>query len=96
MEPTLLWTNAGFFILNLLQIVSKKKRRLQSIIYAALFTLNPIEECWSKVKSHTKCHFLIETDQLTPRIVTACKTIIPDDCHKSRLSYYLTIISQHR
>ncbi|KAI7907354.1 uncharacterized protein BX663DRAFT_415828, partial [Cokeromyces recurvatus] len=54
--------------------------------YKALFMLpytpflNPIEECWSKVKFHTKCHLLIETDQLTPRIVTACKTITPDDC----------------
>lgn len=54
--------------------------------YRALFMppyspfLNPIEECWSKVKSYTKRHPLSETDQLTPRIATACKTITVDDC----------------
>lgn len=42
--------------------------------------LNPIEECWSKIKSYTKRHPLSETDQLTPRIVTACKTVSVEDC----------------
>lgn len=41
--------------------------------------LNPIEECWSKIKSYTKRHSLSETDQLTPRIATACKTVSVED-----------------
>jgi transposase len=42
--------------------------------------LNPIEECWSKIRSYTKRHPLSETDQLTPRIATACKTVSVEDC----------------
>ncbi|KAG2200953.1 hypothetical protein INT47_003188 [Mucor saturninus] len=37
--------------------------------------LNPIEECWSKIKKHIKRNPLSTSDTLTPRIKTTCETI---------------------
>lgn len=42
--------------------------------------LNPIEECWSKIKKHIKRNPLAKDDQLTPRIAAACNTVTVDDC----------------
>lgn len=42
--------------------------------------LNPIEECWSKIKSNIKRNPLDESFTLKPRIVEACKTVTVDNC----------------
>lgn len=42
--------------------------------------LNPIEECWSKIKQHIKRNPLDETDTLTPRITEAISKVTIDDC----------------
>jgi hypothetical protein len=42
--------------------------------------LNPIEECWSKIKKNIRRNPLDKTDQLTPRIAEACTLITKSDC----------------
>ena len=42
--------------------------------------LNPIEECWAKVKKNTRRHQLSKVDQLTPRIAATCATATAEDC----------------
>jgi transposase len=42
--------------------------------------LNPIEECWAKVKTNTRRNQLSKVDQLTPRIAAACATVTAEDC----------------
>ena len=42
--------------------------------------LNPIEECWSKIKKNTRRHQLSKLDQLTPRIAAACASVTVEDC----------------
>jgi transposase len=37
--------------------------------------LNPIEECWSKVKKNIRRNPLDKSDMLTPRIAEACKQV---------------------
>jgi transposase len=54
--------------------------------YKPLFTsryspfLNPIEECWSKIKQNIRRNPLEEGDELTPRIAGAFCTVIVEDC----------------
>ncbi|KAG2192018.1 hypothetical protein INT47_008244 [Mucor saturninus] len=43
--------------------------------------LNPIEECYSKIKKHIKRNTLSTLDTLTPRVKAACETIITEDCN---------------
>jgi len=42
--------------------------------------LNPIEECWAKIKSDIKRNPLDKADQLTPRIASACQKVSVSDC----------------
>jgi hypothetical protein len=42
--------------------------------------LNPIEECWSKIKKHIRRNPLSEGDPLINRIAQACSTVTPEDC----------------
>ena len=42
--------------------------------------LNPIEECWSKIKQNIRRNPLKKGDELTPRIAEACKTVTVEDC----------------
>lgn len=42
--------------------------------------LNPIEECWSKIKSGIRRNPLRKGDELTPRIAEACNTVTTKDC----------------
>lgn len=42
--------------------------------------LNPIEECWSKIKSGIRRNPLKKDDELTPRIAEACNTVTTKDC----------------
>lgn len=42
--------------------------------------LNPIEECWSKIKKNIRGNPLSKLDQLTPRIDDACATVTVQDC----------------
>lgn len=42
--------------------------------------LNPIEECWSKIKKHIRRNPLDKADTLTPRITQAIATVTPEDC----------------
>ncbi|KAI8875163.1 hypothetical protein K501DRAFT_213730 [Backusella circina FSU 941] len=42
--------------------------------------LNPIEECWSKIKKNVRRNPLMKGDESTPRISEACKAITPHDC----------------
>lgn len=42
--------------------------------------LNPIEECWSKIKKNIRRNPLSKLDQLTPRIAEACATVTVNDC----------------
>jgi hypothetical protein len=43
--------------------------------------LNPIEECWSKIKKkHVKRNPLSALDSLTPRIQEACRSVSTEDC----------------
>lgn len=42
--------------------------------------LNPIEECWSKIKQNIRRNPLKRGDELTPRIAEACKTVTVEDC----------------
>ncbi|KAI8877529.1 hypothetical protein K501DRAFT_197968 [Backusella circina FSU 941] len=42
--------------------------------------LNPIEECWSKIKSNIKRNPLDTNSMLTPRIVEACQSVTVADC----------------
>jgi transposase len=42
--------------------------------------LNPIEECWSKIKKNIKRNPLDKSDTLTPRIAEACKQVTVTDC----------------
>lgn len=42
--------------------------------------LNPIEECWSKIKKHIKRSPFSTLDTLTPRNKAACETITTEDC----------------
>lgn len=42
--------------------------------------LNPIEECWAKIKGNIKRSPLDENSTLTPRIAEACKTVSADNC----------------
>ncbi|KAG2213333.1 hypothetical protein INT45_013200 [Circinella minor] len=55
--------------------------------YKALFMppyspfLNPIEECWSKIKKLIRRNPLDERDTLTPRIAEACLKVTVEDCN---------------
>lgn len=42
--------------------------------------LNPIEECWAKIKSKIKRNPLDTNSKLTPRIVEACQSVSVNDC----------------
>ncbi|KAI8882214.1 hypothetical protein K501DRAFT_187167 [Backusella circina FSU 941] len=42
--------------------------------------LNPIEECWSKIKSNIKRNPLDEADTLTSRLPAACGSVTVKDC----------------
>ncbi|KAG1249600.1 hypothetical protein G6F68_013235 [Rhizopus microsporus] len=42
--------------------------------------LNPIEECWAKIKSNIKRNPLDTNSKLTPRIVEACQSVTAEDC----------------
>ncbi|CEP10225.1 hypothetical protein [Parasitella parasitica] len=42
--------------------------------------LNPIEECWSKIKKHGKRNPLSALDSSTPRIQEACRSVSTKDC----------------
>lgn len=42
--------------------------------------LNPIEECWSKMKKFIRRNPLDESDALTPRIAESCRQITTEDC----------------
>ena len=42
--------------------------------------LNPIEECWAKIKSNIKRNPLDTNSKLTPRIVEACQSVTVEDC----------------
>lgn len=42
--------------------------------------LNPIEECWSKIKKSIRRNPLDKSDMLTPRIGEACKQVTVADC----------------
>lgn len=42
--------------------------------------LNPIEECWSKIKKNIRRNPLNKSDMLTPRIAEACKQVTVADC----------------
>lgn len=42
--------------------------------------LNPIEECWAKIKSNIKRSPLDSSSKLTPRIIEACKSVTVQDC----------------
>ena len=42
--------------------------------------LNPIEECWSKIKQNIRRNPLKKGDELTPRIAEACKTVTVEYC----------------
>lgn len=42
--------------------------------------LNPIEECWSKIKKIIRRNPLDKADSLTPRITEACSQITVEDC----------------
>ncbi|KAG1127903.1 hypothetical protein G6F37_013721 [Rhizopus arrhizus] len=42
--------------------------------------LNPIEECWSKIKKNIRRNPLDKSDMLTPRIAEACKQFTVADC----------------
>lgn len=42
--------------------------------------LNPIEECWSKIKKHIRRNPLDKSDTLTPRIAEACKQVTVSNC----------------
>lgn len=53
--------------------------------------LNPIEECWSKIKKNIRRNPLEKGDELTPRIAEACKTVTTQDCQdwvKHATSYW--------
>jgi transposase len=41
--------------------------------------LNPIEECWSKIKKNIR-NPLDKADTLTPRIAEACKQVTASNC----------------
>ena len=43
--------------------------------------LNPIEECWSKMKKLIRRNPLDERDTLTPRIAEACLQVTVEDCN---------------
>ncbi|CEP06802.1 hypothetical protein [Parasitella parasitica] len=42
--------------------------------------LNPIEECWSKMKKHIRRNPLDKADTLTPRIAESISKVTIDDC----------------
>ncbi|ORE07602.1 hypothetical protein BCV72DRAFT_205311, partial [Rhizopus microsporus var. microsporus] len=42
--------------------------------------LNPIEECWSKIKAYVRRNPLFSLDTLTPRIQSACRSLTTEDC----------------
>ena len=42
--------------------------------------LNPIEECWSKIKSNIKRNPLDKADTLTSRLSAACQSVTVEDC----------------
>ncbi|ORE02425.1 hypothetical protein BCV72DRAFT_188599, partial [Rhizopus microsporus var. microsporus] len=42
--------------------------------------LNPIEECWAKIKNNIKRNPLDTNSKLTPRIVEACQSVAVEDC----------------
>ncbi|KAI8883903.1 hypothetical protein K501DRAFT_183453 [Backusella circina FSU 941] len=42
--------------------------------------LNPIEECWSKIRNEIKRSPLKKGDKLTPRVAEACNTVTTKDC----------------
>ncbi|KAG1152017.1 hypothetical protein G6F37_002396 [Rhizopus arrhizus] len=64
----------------------KKKEAINKRDYKPLFLppyspfLNPIEECWAKVKTNIRKNQLCKVDQLTPRIAAACATVTAEDC----------------
>lgn len=43
--------------------------------------LNPMEECWSKLKRNIKRNPLDKSDMLTPRIAEACKQVTIGNCN---------------
>ena len=49
------------------------KRSLFLLPYSPF--LNPIEDCWTKVKKNTRKHQLSKVDQLTPKIAVACAAV---------------------
>lgn len=42
--------------------------------------LNPIEECWAKIKSRVRRNPLSSLNTLTPRIQEACRSVTTEDC----------------
>lgn len=42
--------------------------------------LNPIEECWPKIKKNIRRNPLNKSDMLTSRIAEACKQVTVADC----------------
>ncbi|KAG1444154.1 hypothetical protein G6F56_010411 [Rhizopus delemar] len=42
--------------------------------------LNPIEECWTKIKSNMKGSPLDSSSKLIPRIIEACESVTVQDC----------------
>lgn len=54
---------------------------INHLCYCILLSLNPIEECWSKVKKNIRRNPLNKSDMLTPRIAEACKQVTVADCN---------------
>ncbi|KAG2200873.1 hypothetical protein INT46_006435, partial [Mucor plumbeus] len=73
-------------VLNILDKHDKKVDLIHSSGYKPLFMppyspfLNPIEECWSKIKQNIRRNPLKKGDELTPRIAEACKTVTVEYC----------------
>lgn len=42
--------------------------------------LNPIEECWSKIKKHIRRNPLDKANTLTPLVAEATATVTTEDC----------------
>jgi transposase len=63
-------------------VVDLMKERGYKPLYMPPYSpfLNPIEECWAKIKSQIRRNPLSKDDVLSDRIAEACKTITIDDC----------------
>jgi transposase len=63
-------------------VVDLCKKRGYKPLYMPPYSpfLNPIEECWAKIKANIKRNPLSKDDQLSDRISEACHTVTIEDC----------------